>query len=296
MRVEGATVLVTGANGFVGGRVCRALVDAGAQVRALVRRPGEASILQGVVGLQEIEGDFTDPDDAARVTRGVDAVVHCAAAAGPDHESARRVNTTGTRTLLGASRTAGTARFVHVSTGSVYDRGDRDVVAEDTPRVTEGDPYSQTKAEAERVVDEAVRDGLAATILRPPAVLGWAPTSTWGQRFPEMLAAGELPFTPDPRATHAWIHVDDLAAAVLAALRDEAAVGRAYNVVGGNGTWRDYIAAVATFVELPTDPFAGGSTPGWRGRYDGSRIERELGFRPARSFEQGMREAAEHWD
>lgn len=294
MEIEGATVLVTGANGFVGGRVSRALAGAGAQVRALVRRPGEADILRAT-GIEEVEGDFTDRDDAARAATGIDAVVHCAAAAGPDHEAARRVNTDGTRTVIEAAREAGAERFVHISTGSVYDRGPRDVVDEDTPRVTEGDPYSQTKAEAERVVEEAVADGFGATILRPPAVLGWSPTSTWGQRFPEMLAAGEFPFTPNPESTHSWVHVDDLADAVLASLRSDAAAGRAYNVVGGDGTWAGYIAAIGGFVEIAGDPFEGDQRPAWTGRYDGTRMAEEVGFRPTRSFDEAMRETEDHW-
>ena len=293
MQLEGARVLVTGANGFVGGRVCRRLADEGCDVRALVRRPGEAGILDRD-GITEIEGDFTDPRDAVGSVRGTDAVVHCAATAGADLETVRRVNTEGTRILTQACRDAAVERFVHISTGSVYERGGRPVVSEDTPRVSEGEPYSLTKAEAEAVV-EAMSPGLATTILRPPAVLGWGPTSTWGQRFPEMLRDGELPFTPNPRSTHAWVHVDDLAEAVAVALRDQRAVGRAYNVVGGNGTWKEYVDAVGAIVEIASDPFAGDQPDAWQGRYDGSRLRDELGFDPARTFDEAMAEVARHW-
>lgn len=294
MQLEGTTVLVTGANGFVGGRVCRRLVAGGADVRALVRRPGEAEILRAA-GIEEVAGDFTDPDDAARAVDGAVGVVHCAAVAGSDLEAARRVNTDGTRTLLGACRADDVARFVHISTGSVYDRADRDVVDEDTPRVSDGDPYSVTKAEAEVVVEEAAAAGLATTILRPPAVLGWGPTSTWGQRFPEMLRDGTFPFTPNRGSTHVWVHVDDLAEVVAVALEDDRAVGRTYNVVGGHGSWEGYIDAVAAFVDVAEDPFAGDPPPAWRGRFDGDRLRDELDLVPSRSFEQALAEIAEHW-
>lgn len=294
MQLEGTTVLVTGANGFVGGRVCRRLAAGGAEVRALVRRPGEADVLDAD-GITEVEGDFTDPADAARAVQGIAVVVHCAATAGADLEATRHVNTEGTRTLVDACRAAGVGRFVHISTGSVYDRAGRDLVDESTPRVTDGDPYSLTKAEAEQVVEEAAEAGLAATILRPPAVLGWGPTSTWGQRFPEMLRDGEFPITPNPRTTHSWVHVDDLADAVAVAIEDDRAVGRTYNVVGGHGTWQQYIDAVRAIVDGDQDPFAGEQPPAWEGRFDGSRLRDELDLTPGRTFDEAMAEVAEHW-
>jgi nucleoside-diphosphate-sugar epimerase len=295
MELDGTSVLVTGANGFVGGRVCRRLADGGAEVRALVRRAGSSG-LDDVPGITEVIGDFTDEQDAARAVDGVDAVVHCAATAGDDLDRARHVNTHGTRVIARAAAAAGAARFVHISTGSVYDRDRRgEILDEDAPLATEGDPYSITKAQAEREVAAAAEQDLSTTVLRPPAVLGWGPTSTWGERLPRALADGALPFAPHPDSRHAWVHVDDLADAVAVALTDDRAVGRTYNVVGGQGTWRDYVDAVADIVgyEGP-DPLADAPPPAWTGRYDASRIRDELGFAPRRSFEEGMAETARH--
>lgn len=296
MELDAARVLVTGANGFVGGRVCRRLADAGAHVFALVRRAG-ASDLDGTAGIVELVGEITAEDDARRVVDGIDAIVHCAATSGDDLEAVREVNTHGTRILTRAALAAGVSRFVHISTGSVYDRERRgDLVDETAPLASEGDPYSVTKAEAEREVAAAADHGLASTVLRPPAVLGWSPTSTWGERLPRAIAEGGLPFTPPPPSRHAWVHVDDLADAVAVVLGDDRAVGRAYNVVGGQGTWRGYVDAVCGAIgyEGP-DPLEGADGPAWTGRYDASRIRDELGFEPRRSFEDGIAETAEHW-
>lgn len=296
MGLDGRRILVTGASGFVGRRVARRLAAGGAEVVALVRRPGSTE-LTDVPAVREVVGQLAAPEQVRRATEGCDGVVHCAATAGDDWDAVRAVNRDGTRHVVDAALDAGVDRFVHLSTASVYDRGDREVLDEDAPVVTDGDdPYAVTKAEAEREVAAGSARGLAATVLRPPAVLGWSPTSTWGQTLPDRIAAGELPFTPHPEHTLGWVVVDDLADACVVALTDGRAVGRTYNVVGGNTTWRAYIDAVRDIVGDAPDPFAGGEPrPPWRGRYDGSRIGDELGYLPRRGFEDGMRETAEHW-
>lgn len=293
MRLQDRCILVTGANGFVGGRVARRLATEGADVVALVRRPGAT----GDLPVTEVVGQLTDPAHVRRAAEGTSGIVHCAATASDDWETARAANRDGTRHVVDAALDVGVERLVHISTGSVYDKDDRDVVDEDTPMVTDGDdPYSVTKAEAEREVCAGRDRGLSATVLRPPAILGWAPTSTWGQRFPDLVARGELPFTPHPDHRHAWLHVDDLADAVVVALTGDRADGRVYNVVGGNGTWREYLDTVLGIVGDAPDPFAGDDPrPPWRGRYDASRITDELGFSPSRSFDDGLDETRKHW-
>ncbi|MBW3621644.1 MAG: NAD(P)-dependent oxidoreductase [Actinobacteria bacterium] len=295
MRLQDRRILLTGGNGFVGGRVGRALTAEGAAVVALVRRPGSSDTADE--RLTEVVGQLTDPDHVRRAIDGCTDVVHCAAAAGDDWDAVREVNRDGTRYVVEAAIDAGVRRLVHISTASVYDRGGEEVIDEDTPMVTGGDdPYAVTKAEAEREVAAGRERGLSATVLRPPAVLGWGPTSTWGQRVPERVARGELPFTPHPDHTHAWVHVDDLAEAAVVALVDDRADGRTYNVVGGVGTWRGYLDAVLAIVGDAPDPFADGEPrPPWSGRYDASRITEELGWTPSRSFDDGLRETARHW-
>lgn len=291
--LDGAVVVVTGANGFVGGRVSRALAWRGATVRALVRRPGEAEVLDAD-GIEEVTGSFTDPDDVARVLDGAAAVVHCAATSGDDLEPVRAVNRDGTRTVVRGALAEG-SRVVHISTGSVYARGDRDVVDEDTPRTSEGDPYAVTKAEAEVEVESATADGLAATILRPPAVLGWGPTSTWGQRIPALVRDGALPVRRRPENTFAWVHVDDLADAVVAALEDDAPRGAAYNVVGGHTTWGRYLDDVRRWFPAAPDPLGDADGPVWTGRFPADRIRADLGVEATRSYDEAMAEAAARW-
>src|SRR4051812_28474346 len=137
-------VVVTGANGFVGAAVCRALVERSAHVRAVVRRGGSAPALDGVT---EHVGDFADEGLARAVTQGTDAVVTTVHPMGSPREVQHRVGVEGTPVLARAARDAGVARLVHVSTAGVYDLspgvGD---VADDGALLPEGSgDYPDTK-------------------------------------------------------------------------------------------------------------------------------------------------------
>ncbi|MDX1657441.1 MAG: NAD(P)-dependent oxidoreductase [Nitriliruptorales bacterium] len=288
-------VLVTGANGFVGTHVCRRLAERGMHVRALVRRKGETPALQHP-GIEEGEGEFFDATDAKRAIPGADAVVHCAATVGDDIEHVRHINAHGTQAVANAALDEGVDRFVHISTGAVYDRGGREVVEEDTPMVTEGSPYAVTKAEAEEVVHNAHEDGLPTVILRPPAVLGPGPTSTWGTRVPGMVLDGELTTERSGETTLAWVHVEDLADAVVLALDRDEAVGNTYNVVGGHTTWQRYVDDIRSWSDddLPS-PFPPDAEPGWRGEFSTERIRNDLGWEPTRSYETAMEDIHQSW-
>lgn len=288
-------VVVTGANGFVGARICAALVDRGAAVRAVVRRPGTAPALRGV---EERVGDFHDPGLAAAVVRGASAVVTTVHPMGSDRESQHRIAVEGTPVLARAAREAGVVRLVHISTAAVYDRspGVRDV-DEASPLVgDDASAYAVTKRDTDAALAEV--DGLTRVLLRPPAILGAGESSIWNTLRPAELRDDEAARHAVPGQSFAWVHVDD-----LAALAAEVAVGRiatstdpeqgpvergctVVNVAAGPATARDYYETVtgALGVEPVWD-----DAPAWTGRILARRAQR-WGWTPAVALPQALAE------
>jgi nucleoside-diphosphate-sugar epimerase len=169
-----ASVLVTGASGFVGRHLCTALVGQGIAVRGLVRR-ADAQLPGGVTPLAA--GGLNDIPAVKQAMSGVEGVIHLAARvhmprSSGDMEAFREVNVEGTRSVLEAAVAAGVRDFVFVSTVKVMGETSDEPWTEDM-RPAPVDPYGATKLEAEQLVREyARRAGLHAPILRPPLVYG----------------------------------------------------------------------------------------------------------------------------
>jgi uncharacterized protein YbjT (DUF2867 family) len=150
------TVLVTGANGFVGRHVVRALVPRAGTVRAMVRSDKSAALLAGVE-CELVRGDVTDPESLGAAVAGCDAVVYLVAILAGRAGDFDRVIAQGTRNLLAAARTAGVSRWVQMSALGTS-RETKDLV-----------PYFHAKWEAEQAVRAS---GLPYAILRPSLAFG----------------------------------------------------------------------------------------------------------------------------
>ena len=236
-------VVVTGANGFVGSRICGALVDRGATVRAVVRRPGTAPALDGV---EERVGDFFDPDLRGRGRHGASAVVTTVHPMGTDRETQHRIAVEGTPVLARAARDAGVRRLIHISTAAVYDRspgvGDVD---EASPLVADdANAYAVTKRDTDAALGEI--DGFTRVILRPPAILGAGESSIWNSLRPAEIRDDEKARHAVPGQSFAWVHVDD-----LASLAAEVASGR---VAGVDGPARGPVEGGFTVVNVAAGP------------------------------------------
>lgn len=195
-------ILVTGATGFVGGHVVRALANAGERVRALVRDASGAGALDDV-DCEVVPGDVTDAESLRAAVEGCSAVVHLVAILTGKPADFERVMTEGTQSLLDAARDAGVTRFVHMSALGTSD-ATKDTV-----------PYYRAKW----AVEEAVRgSGLGHSILRPSFVFAGD-----GGALAQFARIAKLaPVTPvigsgTQRLQPIW--ADDLARAVTLAVR-----------------------------------------------------------------------------
>jgi nucleoside-diphosphate-sugar epimerase len=291
-------VVVTGANGFVGSRICQALVDRGAAVRAVVRRPGTAP---GIDGVEEWVGDFFDPDLAATVVRGVSAVVTTVHPMGTDRQTQHRVAVEGTPVLARAARDAGVHRLVHISTAAVYDRSPGVGDVDEASRLVADDDsaYAVTKRDTDAALAEI--DGLTRVILRPPAILGSGESSIWNTLRPAEIREHEEARHAVPGQSFAWVHVDD-----LATLAAEVASGRltasadpergpveggftVVNVAAGPATARDYYATVTG--ALGIDP-VWDEAPAWTGRILAGRAQ-GWGWSPSVDLDRALAEIDE---
>jgi 2-alkyl-3-oxoalkanoate reductase len=288
-------VVVTGANGFVGARLCAALVERGATVRAVVRRAGAAPVLGGV---EEHVGEFFDPDLAAAVVAGADAVVTTVHPMGSDRETQHRIAVEGTPVLARAARDAGVDRLVHVSTAAVYDRspgvGDVDESSALVP--DDANDYAVTKRDTDAALGEV--DGITRVLLRPPAILGPGETSVWNTLRPAGMRDDEDARRAVPDQTFPWVHVEDLVAlaadVATGALASSSDTGRGpvagactpVNVGAGPATLRDYYERVTGL--LGVDP-VWEDGPAWTGRY---LVDRALawGWAPAVDLTQALAE------
>jgi 2-alkyl-3-oxoalkanoate reductase len=291
-------VVVTGANGLVGARVCAALADRGVGVRAVVRRPGTAPALAAV---EEYVGDFHDPAVAAAVVRDAQAVVTTVHPMGTDRETQHRIGVEGTAVIARAARDAGVARLVHISTAAVYDRSpEAGDVDEASPLVgDDGGAYAVTKRDTDAALGEI--DGLTTVLLRPPAILGSGESSIWNSVRPAAMRDDESARRTVPEQSFAWVHVND-----LAALAADVASGRVQtsedpesgpvegastvvNVAAGPATARDYHETVtrALGVEPVWD-----DGPAWTGRILATRA-RGWGWSPSVELGQALAEVAE---
>jgi len=175
-------VLITGASGFLGGHLAELFVEAGHEVRGLVRRTSRTGLLERL-RVETVIGDLKDAESLRRAVQGVDVVVHAAATMAGIPQEYVEATVNGTRNLLEAARAAGVRRFVHISSVSVYpmrSSGGRPIT-EDSPY--EDQPlfltnYTRSKIEAERAVLQAAEQGgMEVFVLRPGILFG--PRGRW---------------------------------------------------------------------------------------------------------------------
>jgi dihydroflavonol-4-reductase len=243
------TTLVTGATGFVGSAVARALAARGHALRLLVRPSSDRRNLAGLeAGI--VTGDLTDPDSLARAAAGCRYVFHVAADYRvwvPDPDAMLRANVDGAVAMVKAAARAGAERIIHCSSVAALGQiGDGTPADENTPAHPEDfvGVYKRSKYLAEQaVLDLARRESLPVVVVNPAAPVGprdIKPTPT-GKMILD-AAAGRMPAYIDTGLN--IVHVDDVAEGHVLAM-EKGRPGERYVLGGENMKLKDILTLVA---------------------------------------------------
>ena len=258
-------VLVTGASGFVGSAVLRALAGRGLALRALVRATSPRTNLADI-HCEIVEGDMRDRASMAAALRDVRYLFHVAAdyrlwARNP--EDIVTANLAGADAVMHAALDAGVERIVYTSSVATLRAGDASTSVDETSPLDEGEgvgAYKRSKVVAERLVERLVADrGLPAVIVNPSTPIGprdVKPTPTG--RIVVEAASGRIPAFVDTGLN--LVHVDDVARGHLLAL-EKGVIGERYILGGQNVSLRDLLADIAALtgrkpptINLPRAP------------------------------------------
>ncbi len=263
-RVFEPKILITGAGGFIGNAVARYFhSQPGLAIRGATR--DGRFVAEGIAPCRL---DVRDPAQLAAALDGIDAVIHCAV-------GDRATTVDGTRLLLQAARTARIRRVVHLSSVAVY--GARTgVVDENAGLETQaGRSYAHWKVAAEAACREAAVAGVDVVVLRPAIVYGPG-SSLWIVHPAQRLLSGRWRGLGEiGRGTCNAVHVDDVAAACLAALRAPTGTGNgaAFNIAGPETIdWTEWYARIAAALGCPALPDL--SVAAWRRRTQAARLFR----------------------
>ncbi len=259
----GDKVLVTGASGFVGSAVARALSRRGDEVRVLMRTTSARTNIEGEE-FEIAEGDMLDRHSMIEAMDGVRYVFHVAADYrlwAPDPEEIVRNNREGTRAVMEAARATGVERIVYTSSVAAL-KPKRGVAVDETSRHTLQTvigAYKRSKLVAERLVETMADEGLPAVIVSPSTPIGprdVKPTPTG--RIIVQAANGGMPAYVDTGLN--LVHVDDVAAGHLLAL-EKGRIGENYILGGQDVRLKDMLGAIcplagrkAPRIRLPRGP------------------------------------------
>lgn len=318
MSLAGASVLVTGASGFIGSHICERLLELDVTVRAMVRDPARATWLADQ-GIEVVPGDLGDVSTLHQAAAGCQAVIHTAAWTGTPDDPAlgETVNVAGTEAVLTAAAAAGVARVIFFSSVAVYGINDAPVIDETAATPLVGQAYPDSKIRAEAVVRRFASQGLDTVILRPASTYGPRGTA-WTLNPLEQIRRGRLRLLGGGRGLVNLGYIDNVVDGTLLALTQPQAAGQTYNLCDGVAiTFREFYGYYARMLGKRRIP----SVPGWvghlavspggrwlrraAGRPDAGRwslhylqnrscfsidkLQHELGFRPYIAVDEGMK-------
>lgn len=253
MAKKKATILVTGAKGFIGSHVVRRLNECKICPLVFVRPGGSRANLEGA-DIEVVEGDLTDRPAVQKALEGIEKVIHVAGYVSPrpsERQNLMKANLHATTTLFDAAREVGVERVVHL--GSVTGLG-----ASEKPEIwQEGTPYNlahlkagyfESKRAAEQAVEARVKDGMPVVGLYPTYCLGPDDIYLSSSRLVVEFAKGNIPFVTE--GGMGFVDVRDVALAMVVAL-EKGEIGQRYFLGGHNLTFRQFYEVLAKVSGMP---------------------------------------------
>lgn len=244
--------LVTGANGFTGSHLVKALEQRGNSVVALVRKSSNLARLSNC-NVQLIYGEITDRDALQQAMAGVDTVFHTAAYVelGLVNETQmQRVNVEGTRAVLEVAQKSGVSKVVYCSTIGIYGDTGGKVVDETFKRIQTNfsSAYDRTKYAAQQLADHFAAQGLPVVSVMPSGIFG-ADDPHFGPVLQQYLKGWLKLWVGGDRIT-GIVHVDDLVAAMLLAA-EKGKTGEHYIISAGDLTTKEMFELLSKETSIP---------------------------------------------
>ncbi len=304
-------IFVTGGAGFIGSEFIRLVLslDKGYTIVNYdkLTYAGNLANLKSVVdepSYEFVKGDICDAESVERAMAGCDYVVHFAAESHVDRSiyepsAAIQTNVTGTFVLLQVARKLGVKRFLHISTDEVYGDMAAGAFADESSPIKPSSPYSASKAGSDLLVASYVRTyGFPALITRSSNNYG---PFQFPEKFLPLLITNALedkplPIYGDGKQQRDWLHVRDNCLGLLAVL-ERGRIGEVYNIGGSDIVENlDMARQLLRLMGKPDTLLAYVTDrPGHDRRYalKCDKMERELGWKPTISLEDGLRRTIE---
>ena len=239
---EGMKVAVTGASGFIGGRLVEWLCLRRNTRPVAVVRTSSPRYFLAPFSCEVRTADLAEPASLQAAFAGCDTLVHCAFDfSPPDRTILIEQNLIALYNVVRAARDAGIQRLVYLSSAAVYGYQRQGLIDESTPYESEPDSYAEAKQKSEALLDLLVgTNGPSTVILQPGIVYG--PRAYWATSFAEYALKGQVILPDSGMGVCNAVYVDDVIEAIMASLTHLPDVHlQRYLVVGPSAcTWREY--------------------------------------------------------
>ena len=232
-------IFITGGTGFIGTYLVRRLSGTDHDLVCLARETSETQVLEDS-GVKIITGDVTDKGSLQKGMEGCDWLIHLASSFVfwvPDNKVYREVNVTGTHNVMETALEKGISKVVYVSTAAVYGNADKPTTEETPVGATRASKYVRTKYEGDLIAWELFeKKKLPLVVIYPSAVMGANDPKACG-RYIKNFAKGRMPAQVLTHCPFSFVHVKDVAEAIVRALEKADNIGEKYIVSAQNLTF-----------------------------------------------------------